>query len=74
MIEIEAIPDAQLQADLDDSLEDIIVCGTCLSVGVLFHRDGYSVAERLRINQQIVKKIEAELHRRKNLLANSADS
>lgn len=45
-------------------MRDIIDCKTALSVGVTAYSGG-SVTERLKVNQDIVKKIDTEILRRR---------
>lgn len=64
MTPIATIPTPDLLADLDASRVDIALCRYALRQGVTEHTDGLPVAERLRVNQGIVARIEAELERR----------
>lgn len=59
--DIAHIPTAELLQDLVDTIEDIRVCRTALSIDIRTYGDGNSVAERLEVNQKIKTKIEAEL-------------
>lgn len=60
-IDIAHIPTAELLQDLVDTIEDIRVCRTALSINIHTYGDGNSVAERLEVNLKIKTKIEAEL-------------
>jgi hypothetical protein len=63
MEDITKIPTAELIDDLRDGLDDIAVCKTALREGVTSYSGG-SVEHRLKVNEIINAKIEAELKRR----------
>ena len=54
------ISDVDLAIDLEESYYDVAVCNFALRNGVTHHADGFSVAERLKINLAIIAKIRAE--------------
>ena len=65
MIDIKTIPDGTLKKDLEDSYKDVMDCTTALRLGVTtYDYDSASVQERLDINKQFIKVIEAEIKRR----------
>lgn len=55
------IPTEELLQDLVDTIEDIRVCRTALSIDIQTYGEGNSVVERLEVNLKIKTKIEAEL-------------
>lgn len=65
MSDITTFSYAELLADRDASEQDIRLCQFALSCGYTHHKDGCQVQERLEVNQNIIKKIDAELERRK---------
>lgn len=64
MIDISKIPDDELERDRLESIADAAVCRLALLHGIQSYSGGASTAERLRINEAIVAKIEAEQARR----------
>jgi hypothetical protein len=69
MEEIAKIPYTELIRDRDESVADISVCETALSLGITTYGDGKSTQRRLEVNQGVVEKIDAELARRKQAAA-----
>jgi hypothetical protein len=63
-MDIKLIPDDELIADRQASLEDIVACEAALKIGYMQHRDGSSVQDRLESNRRIVTMIDAEIQRR----------
>lgn len=64
MIDIKTIPTAELLADKLDSEKDIELCRKAIDYGILFHKDGLPVQERIDVNYAIIEKISAELKTR----------
>jgi len=64
MTDLSDIPTNELLADLAESIADIRICELALVQGVTHYSVDKSVNYRLKINKQIVTKIEAELNRR----------
>lgn len=64
MEDITKIPHTELMKDKHESLADIDVCRTALDMGVTTYGNFQKVRERLEGNQDIVRKIDAELSRR----------
>ena len=62
-MEIELIPIDELRKDKQDSIVDIENCEHAISMGILRYSGGL-VSERLRINKEILTKIDIELKRR----------
>lgn len=65
MTDIAAIPLDEMLRDRADAFADIVICQKALCLGITAHRDGYPVEERLRVNEKIVERIDAEIARRK---------
>lgn len=65
MEDITKIPHTELMEDKHTSLADIDVCRAALGMGVTTYGNGKNTQRRLEVNQDIVKKIDAELARRK---------
>ena len=67
-VDITKLPMSELLADLEESRLDASNCQTALEMGIVLYGDGQSVERRLKVNRQIILKIEGELGRRANLL------
>lgn len=63
MIDITKIPESELQADWQESQNDIGVCEAALKLGIEIYSGG-KVQDRLDGNRKIMARIEAELARR----------
>jgi hypothetical protein len=65
-MEISEIPMAELEKDLEDSIQDIFVCKLALLLGQTTYGVGESVEERIQANEGITEKIRTEIARRSN--------
>lgn len=63
-MDITQIPDEELERDKLESIADAAVCRLALLHNVQTYSGGESVANRLRVNEEIVAKIKAEQARR----------
>ena len=68
MIDIKSLPMAELLTDRAESVADMDACARALTAGIVSYGRGESVQERLRINKEIVAKIDAELKRRTSIV------
>lgn len=64
MKDIQTIPDEELYIDLEETQEDISLCGLCLSRGITFYGGRESVEDRMFTNEKIEAVIIEELKRR----------
>jgi len=62
-MKIQTIPMEELVADRQASLDDIKVCETALSIGIIRYSGG-AVRERKEVNERIVERIDREILRR----------
>lgn len=67
IVDVQRLRLADLFMDRADSLADIAVCERAIRLGITYHQDGYPVAERLKVNREIIGKIDDELARRGEL-------
>lgn len=63
-MKIELIPMEELTKDRQESVDDIDICKVALAFGIIEYSGG-SVQKRLDVNEQIIKKIDKEIKRRK---------
>jgi hypothetical protein len=55
---------SELFQDRAETIADIAICKRALAYGVVKHRDGYPVEDRLNVNGEILIAIDRELSRR----------
>lgn len=65
MADIKTIPTPELVKDRYESIDDIGLCKKALENGITVYSGG-TVRERLRVNEEIVRKIDDELKRRES--------
>jgi len=72
--DITKIPESELLADLKETEDEIFICEWAIEAGVYTYGDGEKVSERLRVNEDIERRILAELERREGLIAATTKS